>query len=108
MKIKGGRDVSLLPFLNKTTERTVMRKNYSFALMTVFIWATGATLLKFLFNDIPNFEALSISSVFSFLFLLLSNIIRGNVHLLKEYFPTNIGKLLIVYGLFIFWRSFPV
>ena len=104
MKIKGGRDVSLLPFLNETTERTVMKKNYSFALMTVFIWATGATLLKFLFNDIPNFEALSISSVFSFLFLLISNIIRGNMHLLKEYFPTNIGKLLVLNfgGLFLY------
>ena len=84
-----------------------MKKNYSFALMTVFIWATGATLLKFLFNDIPNFEALSISSAFSFLFLLISNIIRGNMHLLKEYFPTNIGKLLVLNfgGLFLHYTQ---
>ena len=49
------------------------------------IWATLATVVKIILYDIPNFEALTISSVFAFVFLLIMNIINGSVKELKHY-----------------------
>ena len=51
-----------------------MRKNYLYALITVLIWATMASVVKKILFDIPNLEALSISSYFSFVFLLIMKI----------------------------------
>ena len=62
-----------------------MRKSYLYASITVLIWATLATVVKIILSDIPNFEALTISSVFAFVFLLIMNIINGSVKELKHY-----------------------
>ncbi len=62
-----------------------MRKSYLYASITVLIWATLATVVKIILYDIPNFEALTISSVFAFVFLLIMNIINGSVKELKHY-----------------------
>jgi len=35
-----------------------MKKNYIFALITVLIWASMATMVKVLLADIPNLQAL--------------------------------------------------
>ena len=48
-----------------------MKKNYLYAGITVLIWATLATVVKLVLTDIPNFQALSISSAFAFVFLLI-------------------------------------
>lgn len=62
-----------------------MKKSYLFAGITVMIWATLATVVKIVLSDIPNFEALAVSSTFAFVFLLLVNIISGSVKEMKRY-----------------------
>mgnify|MGYP003299008584 CR=1 FL=1 len=62
-----------------------MKKNYIYAYLTVFIWATMAAVTKMLLSDIPNLEALSISSAFAFLFLLIINIKNGSIKEMKRY-----------------------
>ena len=62
-----------------------MRKSYLYASITVLIWATLATVVKIILSDIPNFEALTISSVFAFVFLLIMNIVNGSFKELKHY-----------------------
>ena len=56
-----------------------MKKNYLYAGITVLIWATLATVVKLVLTDIPNFQALSISSAFAFVFLLILNIVNGSI-----------------------------
>mgnify|MGYP002519886642 CR=1 FL=1 len=62
-----------------------MKKNYTYAFLTVFIWATMAASAKLLLSDIPNLQALSVSSVFSFLFLLLMNLKTKALREVKKY-----------------------
>ena len=62
-----------------------MKKNYLYALLTVFIWSTLAATAKMLLADIPNLETLAVSSIFSFVFMLGINIITGGVRELKKY-----------------------
>lgn len=62
-----------------------MRKSYIYASITVLIWATLATVVKIVLDDIPNFEALTISSFFAFVFLLILNIVNGSIKELKNY-----------------------
>jgi len=73
-----------------------MKKNYTYALITVFIWSTMAAVVKMLLSDIPNFEALSISSFVAFFFLLIVNIKNGKVKELKNY---NLKQYGIMSGL---------
>lgn len=81
-----------------------MRKSYIYALTTIFIWATMASVVKTMLFDIPNLEALSISSVFSFLFLLIINIKNGSIKLMKNYSAKDYGimSLLGFIGLFMY------
>ena len=62
-----------------------MKKSYIYALITVLIWATMAAAVKSLLNGIPNFQTLSVSSAFAFLFLLLVNIANGTIKEMKHY-----------------------
>jgi len=62
-----------------------VKKNYIYAFFTVFIWATMATIVKLLLVNIPNLEALSISSIFAFLFLVVVNIKNGKIKEMRKY-----------------------
>ena len=62
-----------------------MKKNYTFAIITVLIWSTLAATAKLVLNNIPNLQALGISSVFSFVFLLILNICTGQIKEMKKY-----------------------
>jgi len=62
-----------------------MKKNYLYAFLTIFIWATTASVTKMLLTDIPNLETLSVSSVIAFLFLLIVNIKSGTIKEMKGY-----------------------
>ena len=66
-----------------------MRKNYVYALITVALWATLATAVKLVLKDIPNFEALAVSSAFAFVFLLVLNIINGSIKEMKYHRPKD-------------------
>lgn len=62
-----------------------MKKNYVYALLTVFIWGTLASVAKLLLSDIPNLQTLFIGSVFAFIALLIINIKKGLIKKLKTY-----------------------
>lgn len=81
-----------------------MKKNYIYALTTVFIWSTMAAIVKKLLFDIPNLEALSISSYFAFLFLLILNVKNGMIKELKQYSVKEYGIIsgLGFIGLFLY------
>ena len=81
-----------------------MKKNYTYAFLTVFIWSTLATIAKILLSDIPNLETLAISSVFAFLFLLGINIKNGKIQELRKYSLKDYGIMagLGFLGLFLY------
>lgn len=81
-----------------------MKKNHVYALSTVFIWATMAAIVKSLLSDIPNLEALSISSCFAFLFLLIVNVKNGMLKEMKKYSVKDYGIMsgLGFIGLFLY------
>lgn len=81
-----------------------MKKNYIYALITVFIWATMATVVKKMLFDIPNLEALAISSYFAFLFLLIVNVKNGMLKEMKNYSIKEYGIMsgLGFVGLFLY------
>ncbi|MGN0728950.1 DMT family transporter [Treponema sp.] len=62
-----------------------MKKNYIYAAVTVLIWSTMAAIVKKMLYDIPNLEALAVSSVFAFLFLLAVNLKNGAIKKMKKY-----------------------
>ncbi|MGN0708887.1 MAG: DMT family transporter [Anaerovoracaceae bacterium] len=62
-----------------------MKRNYTFALLTVIIWATMAAAVKLMLSSVPDLEALCISAVFAFLFLLLVNVFTGKIKELGRY-----------------------
>ena len=66
-----------------------MKKSYLYAGITVLIWATLATVAKIILSDIPNFEALAVSSAFAFVFLLIVNIVNGSIKEMKHYKPRD-------------------
>lgn len=81
-----------------------MKKNYTFALITVLIWATMATVVKVLLSDIPNLQALAVSGVFAFLFLFLLNVKTGKIKEMKRYSVKQYGIMsgLGFLGLFLY------
>lgn len=62
-----------------------MKKSYIYAGVTVLIWSTLATVVKLVLKDIPNFQALALSSAFAFAFLFIMNIINGSIKEMKNY-----------------------
>ncbi len=81
-----------------------MKKNYIFAITTVFIWATMAAVVKKILFDIPNLEVLAISSYISSAFLLLVNFFTGKMKGFKQIKTRDIGVLsgLGFIGLFVY------
>lgn len=81
-----------------------MKKNYIYAITTVFIWSTMAATVKKMLFDIPNLEALSISSLFAFLFLLIVNIKNGIIKTMRNYALKEYGIMsgLGFVGLFLY------
>ena len=81
-----------------------MKKNYVYAVTTVIIWSTMASVVKKMLFDIPNLEALSVSSFLAFLFLLIVNIKNGMIKKMKSYSAKDYGIMsgLGVIGLFLY------
>ena len=81
-----------------------MKKNYIFAITTVFMWSTLAAVVKLLLSDIPNLEALAISSYISSGFLLIVNVFTGKIKIMKSLIFKDIGIIsgLGFIGLFVY------
>lgn len=81
-----------------------MKKNYTYALITIFIWSTTAAVVKKILFDIPNLEALSVSSYFAFAFLMIINLKNGNITKMRRYCAKDYGIMcgLGFIGLFLY------
>ncbi len=81
-----------------------MKKNYIYAFITVFIWSTLAAVAKMILSDIPNLQMLSVSSYFSFAFLLIVNIKNGKLREMNKYSFKDYGIIcgLGFIGLFVY------
>ena len=68
------------------------------------IWATMAAVVKVVLFDIPNLEALSVSSLFAFFFLLIMNIGSGQIKECKSYSVKEYGVMsgLGFIGMFVY------
>lgn len=81
-----------------------MKKNYIFAITTVFMWSTLAAVVKLLLSDIPNLQVLAISSYISSGFLLIVNVFTGKIKVMKTLNLKDIGIIsgLGFIGLFVY------
>ena len=81
-----------------------MKKNYIFAVLTVLMWSTLAPVGKLLLNDIPNLQTLGISSIFAFLFLLITNLKTGGIKKFKKYSMKDYAVMAFLgfLGLFVY------
>ena len=62
-----------------------MKKSYVCAATAIFFWSTVAVAAKLLLGSLNNFQVLWASAFFAFIFLVLLNIINGNIKKLKTY-----------------------
>ena len=69
----------------------VKNKSFIYAVITVLIWSTLASVVKSLLHNIPNLEALCISSLLASLSLLAGNLVGGRWHQMKAYSLKDYG-----------------
>lgn len=62
-----------------------MKKEYVYAFVSILLWSTTATITKLLLSSLNSIQILTISSFFAFSFLLIINIVNGNIKDLKNY-----------------------
>lgn len=62
-----------------------MKKEFLYAGLSIFLWSTTATVTKLLLGSLNSMQILLVSSLFAFIFLLIINIIKGNIKELKKY-----------------------
>lgn len=62
-----------------------MKKQYLYAGISIFLWSTTATISKLLLASLDSMQILLVSSLFATIFLLIINLINGNMKQLKEY-----------------------
>ena len=62
-----------------------MKKHYALASVSILCWSTVATVIKLLLGSLSSMEILCISVFFAGLFLLVVNLITGNVKKMKAY-----------------------
>lgn len=81
-----------------------MKKSTLYAFGAVLIWSTTAAVVKTLLSNIPNLQALCISSLFACLFLLLINLKCGKTAQRKRYTPKDYAAMagLGFLGLFVY------
>ena len=61
-----------------------MKKSYIYAGIAIFFWSTIALVSDLLLKTMDSMQVLAISSLFAFLFLLMLNVIKGNLKKLKK------------------------
>ena len=79
-------------------------KYYGFALVTVLLWSTAASMVKTLTDSLPSLCILGYTSLFASLFLLLLLLVRGQLGKLREYSAREYGQLvgLGLLGMFLY------
>ena len=62
-----------------------MKKSYIYAGVSILLWSSTATVTKLLLGSFNSIQILLVSSFFAFIFLLIINMIKGNLKQLKDY-----------------------
>ena len=62
-----------------------MKKQYLYAGISILLWSTTATVTKLLLGSLNSMQILLISSLFAFIFLLIVNMLKGNLKELKNF-----------------------
>ena len=62
-----------------------MKKQYLYAGISILLWSTTATVTKLLLGSLNSMQILLISSFFAFIFLLIVNVIKGNLKELRNF-----------------------
>ena len=67
-----------------------MKKSYLFAGVSILLWSTVATVAKLLLGSLNSFQILSVTTLFAGVFLLVVNLVTGNIKKLKAYRPKDV------------------
>lgn len=73
-----------------------MKKSYIYAGIAIFLWSTISLVSDLLLKTMDRMQVLAVSSLFAFLFLLILNIIKGNLPKIRK---LKIKDVLILFGL---------
>ena len=86
-----------------------MKKEYIYAIISVLLWSTTATVTKILLGNLDSMQILLLGSLFAVVFLLIINCIKGNLkeirnYKLKDHFMIFVIGILgtFLYNLFLF------
>lgn len=82
-----------------------MKKEYIYAFVSIFLWSTTATVTKLLLGTLNSMQILAVSSLFAFAFLLVVNIIKGNLKELNSYTTKDYLKIsgIGILGVFLYY-----
>ena len=83
-----------------------MKKGYIFAGISIFFWASTATLTKIMLRDMDSIQILCVSTLFASLILFLINLFSKKLPLIKQYKPTDYIKFFLTGCLGIFLYNF--
>ena len=61
-----------------------IKKEYIYAIISILLWSTTATVTKLLLNNLNRLQVLFVTSTFASLFLLIINIFKKNLKQLKS------------------------
>lgn len=80
------------------------KKQYIYGISAILMWSTLATVVKLVMTEIPNLEALSISSLIAFFFLVITNTINGKIKEFRKYSINEIAIMVFLgfIGLFMY------
>ena len=70
---------------NRKQLRRLFLNSNLYAAVTIILWGAMPALTKDLLNALPNFETLTLSSLFAFLFLLAVNLRGGSLYRQKKF-----------------------
>ena len=70
-----------------------MKKEYIYAMISIFLWSTTSTITKLLLKKLDSMQILLISSLFAFIFLFIVNLFKGYLKEIKKYNVKDYLKL---------------
>ena len=87
-----------------------MKKEYIYAFVSIFLWSTTATVTKLLLGNLNSMQILLIGSLFAFVFLIIINLIKGNLKGLKQYKLKDYAQIFVIglLGAFIINYLWPI
>ena len=73
-----------------------MKKEYLYAIISVLLWSTTATVTKLLLGNLDSMQILLLGSLFAFVFLFIINCIKGNLKEIRSYKPKDFIRIIII------------